>query len=141
MKQGIFLAILCTLLVTHISGCATLKIKNQADQLKNSITYYESALKWGRHEQVFHFHLTHDGKKPTLPNDYLKDFDFTHVKTLSTQLLPVSEKSTPEALVHMEVNYFNKAQGKIKEKIFKQTWWYNSEIQGWLIDGDFPKLE
>lgn len=141
MKRVIFLSLLYALLATHIYGCKTLKLQNQADQLKNAITYYGAALRWNRHKQAFSFHLTQDGKTPTINSDYLKDFRFTHFKILSKKLLPISENNVPEALVSVEINYFHTARGTIEKQILKQNWWYNSEIRGWLIDADFPKLE
>ena len=141
MKKSIALTILLAVLMTHISACKTLKSRDQADQLKNAVTYYGAALRWERHDQAFRFHLTQDGKTPTISSDYLKNFSITHFKILSKKLLPISEQNVPQALVHIEVDYFNKTQGKIKKRAFKQNWWYNSEIRGWLIDEDFPKLE
>ena len=142
MRLGILTSIVVAICIVSISGCRTLSAKNQADKLERSVTYYASALRWGRLQDAVNYHVTREGKSTQVNLEYLKQFGVTSLDVISKTMIPSAEKDgIVEADIVFEMSYFHKEQGTVRKLKLNQIWWYNAEIKHWLIETDFPEFK
>lgn len=145
MKSRFLQLIVVTMCLISISGCGAmgaLDSRNLADKLERSLTHYASALRWGRHREAVSFHVTRDGKTAEVYLDHIEQFSVTSFEFISKEIIPSSVKEgITEAIIIGEMKYFHKEQGTIRELDLTQIWWYNREINTWLIETDFPEFK
>lgn len=142
MKPGILVSIAVAICVMSISGCGTLSARNQADKLERSVTYYASALRWGRLQEAINYHMTQDGKSAEVNLEYLEQFSVTSLDVISKTIIPSAEKDgVTEADINFEMNYYHKEQGTVRKLKLNQVWWYSKKHNTWLIESDFPEFK
>ena len=128
---------LLVLVVILSAACTDLNIKNQADKLKSSLEDYGAALRWGRYNHAFAFHIDQDGKQPEIDLNALEKFSVTAFKPVD----PVLNAEATEATIPVEIDYYDEQYGTLKKFKYIQKWWFNTEVKRWFIASEFPQFE
>lgn len=128
---------LLVFLVILSAACSGLSIKNQADKLKTALDDYGAALRWGRYNYAYTFHIDQEGKQPEIDLDALEKFSVTAFKPVD----PVLNAEATEATIPVEIDYYEEQYGTLKKFKYIQKWWFNAEAKRWLIASEFPQFK
>ena len=128
---------LLVFVVILIAACANLSIKNQADKLKTTLDDYGAALRWGRYNYAYTFHIDQEGKQPLIDLNALENFSVTAFKPVD----PVLNAEGTEATIPVEIDYYDEQYGTLKKFKYIQKWWFNAEAKRWLIASEFPQFK
>jgi hypothetical protein len=134
MQAKKYLIVLVVILVTACSG---LNVKNQADKLRTALDDYGAALRWGRYNHAYVFHIDQQGKQPEVDLNALEKYSVTAFRPVD----PVLNEDATEATIPVEIDYYDEQYGTLKKFKYIQKWWFNAEIKRWLIASDFPIFE
>ncbi len=134
MKQLLFAT-----LIIALAGCGGFKKKQPAEHLKKAMTNYEVALRWSLYKKAVFYHKRRESGKPAaaVNIDAIKELRITGVDTPD---IVINDDQT-EAIVTVEISYYQQDYGIIKNMRFQQIWWYDPESEHWFTESDFPNLE
>ena len=132
----LILVLICAL--TLIVGCnGSSGVKKKGSALETAVEEYVAALRWGRYQNAYDYHIDEDGSKPAFPRDKLEEIRVTgHAIFEKT----VNEELT-EATVKGELQYYNTEYGTIKKTPLDQIWWYEPESKQWFLKGKMPSFK
>ncbi len=119
-----------------LTACQNVKDKNKMNNLEESVTSYEIALRWAEHESAYSYHVDEEGVKPETDLDRLKEISVTGIEVLEKLVHEDKDK----AKIRMIVKYYFKDQGTLKTLKLEQDWWYSEENKQWFIKTDFPNF-
>ena len=129
--------LLCLFALVLCSACMeTLNVKNQADKLSVALDHYAADLRWGRYREAYGYHVHRDGTKSKVDLEHLEGFSVTSC----TPIEPAMNADATEAVVPIEMKYYNEQYGTLRTYKETQKWWFNAELKMWLIETDFPDL-
>ena len=116
---------------------ANMNIRNQADRLGTALNVYGAALRWGRYNQAYGYHVQRDGTQPQVNMDRLENFSVTSF----TPTDPVLNADGTEAVVPIEIKYYDEQYGTLRTLKETQIWWFNAKAKMWYTESDFPALK
>ncbi len=129
--------ILMLLTLIAMTGCAGANLKNQADKLNTALTQYGVALRWGHYNQAISYHMNRDGEQPLVDRNHLDHYNVTAFRPID----PVVNEDGTAATIPIEIDYYDKEYGTLRNIKEIQYWWYNEESRRWLIESDFPAFK
>ena len=130
----VFVFILC---VACADMRANMNIRNQADRLNTALLAYGADLRWDRYKKAFDYHVKRDGTRPQVNMDRLENFSVTSF----TPVDPVLNADGTEAVVPIEIKYYDEQNGKLRTLKETQVWWFNAKAKMWNTESDFPALK
>ena len=113
---------------------ANLNIRNQADGLGTALDVYGADLRWGRYQHAYTFHLTRDGKQPQFSMEQLENYSVTSFRPSD----PILNADATEAVIPVEIDYYNEQYGMVRKFKDTQKWWFNAKEKKWFTESDFP---
>ena len=116
---------------------ANLNISNQADKLNTALIAYGEDLRWGRYNLAYGYHVQRDGTHPPVNMDRLENFSVTSF----TPIGPVLNADGTEAVVPIEIKYYDDQYGTLRTLKETQTWWFNAKAKTWYTESYFPALK
>ncbi len=125
------------LLVSICSACTALNTQNQQDKFETSIGQYGAALRWGRYNEAYSFHIRKDETQPEVDLEKLEKFSVASFKILERTVNP----ETTEIILLVEIGYYDEQFGTLRKMKQKQIWWFNEKIKRWLTEADYPDLK
>ena len=129
--------LLMLVVLAVLPGCESLNIKNQADKLRTSLDHYGAALRWDRINEVYAFHVTRDGKQPEVDLEKVENYSVSSFKPID----PVLNAEATEAVVAVEIDYYDEQYGTLRKLKETQHWWFNAEKKLWFTDSAFPAFK
>lgn len=129
----IILLISCSIL----SSCGRYGNNKKMENLEQSITSYEVALRWALYEEAYRYHVSEDGEKPEFDLDSLQDIKVSGIDITNR----IVNKDKNEAHVKGVVRYFNRNTGTERKIKLEQKWWYDEDRKQWFIDSEYPELK
>ena len=127
----VFALVLC-------SACMeTMNVKNHTDRLSLALNHYGADLRWGRYVEAYAYHVNRDGIKPLVNMDRLEGFSITSFTPVETAL----NADATEAVVPIEIKYYDEQYGTLRTLKETQKWWFNATLNMWLIESNFPDLK
>ena len=121
-------------LVCLLSACQNVKEKKIMQNLEQSVTSYEVALRWAEHEVAYSYHVDPEGIRPETDLDRLKEISVTGIEVLEKLVKDTKD----EAIIRVVIKYYFKDEGTVRTLKLQQEWWYSEENQQWFIKSDFP---
>jgi len=130
---------LLLMLALVLSGACmeSMNIRNQADRLSMALDQYGADLRWGRYNQAYVYHINHDGVRPEVNLERLEDFSVTSF----TPSGPVLNADATEAVVPIEIKYYEKQYAMLRTLKETQKWWFDAKTKSWFVESDFPFLK
>jgi len=122
------------LLATILSGCASMDERKKTVLLGNATRHYESAIRWGDYATANAFRLQDSADAPATSPENLKRFRVTSYETLNSVL---NEDET-EALIVVQIRYYDEERMKEVTLTDRQTWKYDTEAGLWQLDSPLP---
>jgi hypothetical protein len=130
----VFILILC-------GACSEMRsnmnVRNQADRLNSALNTYGADLRWGRYNFAYDYHVQRDGTQPQVNLERLENFSVTSF----TPINPVLNADGTEAVIPIEIKYYDEQYGTLRTFKETQLWWFNAESKTWNIESDFPALK
>lgn len=114
-----------------------LKIRNQADRLAMALDHYGADMRWGRYNKAYGYHLNRDGARPEANLDRLEGFSITSF----TPDDPILNADATEAVVSIEIKYYDEQYGTLRDLKETQKWWFDAKAKSWFVESDFPFLK
>jgi hypothetical protein len=127
-----FIALL--LMAAFLSGCATMDERKKTVTLDRTTRQYESAIRWGDYEAANAYRLQEGTGAPTPNPASLKPFRVTAYEILSTML----NADETEALIVVQINYYDEDRMKVETLTDRQTWKYDADLEVWYLDSPLP---
>lgn len=115
----------------------SMNVRNQSDRLAMALDHYGADLRWGRYSQAYTYHVNREGKKPQLNLERLEGFSVTSF----TPADPVLNADATEAVIPVEIKYYEKQYAMLRTVKETQTWWFDAKTNTWYIESDFPTLK
>ena len=135
MKKLIIVLLGITIL--SLTGCNSSGTRKKMETLEDSINQYAFALRWGRYEDAYNYHIDEQGNKAEMHLDRLEPIRVTgfHIieKTVNAELT--------EAMVKGDLNYYHNEYGTLRKAPLEQTWWYREEDKKWYLKTPFPEFK
>jgi hypothetical protein len=125
------------LLAALLGGCASMDERKKTVTLSTATRHYESAIRWGDYETAEAFRIQEDAGAVTPDPESLKRFRVTSYETLSTLL---NEDDT-EALVVVQIRYYDEERMKEVTLTDRQTWKYDPELVQWFLYSPLPAFQ
>ena len=122
-----------TLLIAACNGIST---RQKGEGLATAMDEYIASLRWGRFDSAKAFHLGKDDTQPQIDSSKL---EYIRVTGHTVKKKTVNE-ALDEAVVEIEMEYYNNEYGTLKKIIIKQAWWYHHKAKSWYLSSDFPKF-
>ena len=119
-----------------LTACNRYQTQKKLDNLEESITSYEVALRWAQHQDAYSYHVSPNGTQPPANLDRLQEISVTGIDITDK----VINDDQTKANIKGVIRFFNKNQGTEKKIKLDQTWWYSEENKQWYIDGEFPNF-
>ena len=119
------------------TACAGLKVKDQSYGLTLALEQYGADLRWGRYRQAYIFHVNRDGQQPQFSVEQLENFSVTSFKPSD----PILNADATEAVIPVEIDYYNEQYGRVLKFKDTQKWWFNIKEKKWYTESDFPVLK
>lgn len=120
-----------------ITGCAGANLRNQVDKLNNTLTQYGVALRWAHYSQAISYHVNQDGEQALVDRNYLERFNVTSFRPID----PIVNEDGTEATIPIEIDYYDKEYGTLRNIKETQYWWFDEESKRWLIESGFPAFK
>jgi hypothetical protein len=120
-----------------LTGCAGANLKNQMDKLNTALTQYGVALRWGHYHQAISYHMNRAGEQPLVDKTNLEHYNVTAFRPVD----PVVNEEGTEATIPIEIDYYDKEYGVLRNIKETQYWWYNEETKRWLTESAFPAFK
>ena len=114
-----------------------MNVRNSADRLNTALNHYGADLRWGRYHQAYGYHATREGKKPQVDMERLESFSVTSF----TPIDPVLNTDATEAVVPIEIKYYDEQYGTLRDLKETQKWWLDAKTKTWYTESDFPTLK
>lgn len=124
-------------LVLICSACAAMKAQNQIDKFELSLRQYSSALRWGHWSEAYSYHISKDKKQPEMLIENLERFSVASFTVLDRNISPEGD----EAIIVVNIKYYDEQIGTLRNIKQQQVWWYNTEVKRWLTESDFPEFK
>ena len=134
MKSKAYLVMIFCVLITACSG---MEVRNQVDKLEAALEEYGAALRWGRINMAYAYHVYRDGEQPEFDLTKMENYSVTDFKPVS----PVVNEDGTEATVPVEIDYYDEQYGTLRKIKYTQLWWYREESKRWYIESDFPDFK
>lgn len=119
-----------------IAACNGISTRKKGDGLITAMDEYVAALRWGRFDSAKAFHLGKDDTQPQIDSSQL---EYIRVTGHTVKKKTINE-ALDEAVVEIEMEYYNNEYGTLKKIIIKQAWWYHHKANSWYLSSDFPKF-
>ena len=119
------------------TGCAGSNLRNQVDKLNTALTQYGVALRWAHYNKAISYHVNRDGEQALVDKDHLERFNVTGIRPVD----PIVNEDGTEATIPIEIDYYDKEYGTLRNIKETQYWWYDEESKRWLIESDFPAFK
>jgi hypothetical protein len=119
-----------------LTACAGANLRNQADKLNTALTQYGVALRWAHYNQAISYHVNREGERALVDMDHLARFNITGFRPVD----PVVNEDGSEATIPIEIDYYDKEYGTLRNIREIQYWWFDEESNRWLIESDFPSF-
>ena len=113
---------------------ANMNIRNHADGLSTTLDEYGADLRWGRYRQAYTYHIHHDGTQPQFNLEQLENYSVTSFRPAN----PVLNSDATEAVIPVEIEYYNEQYGMVRKFKDTQKWWFNGKEEKWFTEADFP---
>lgn len=126
--------ILAIFIMVTMNSCAGANIKNQAEMLKNTLTQYGAALRWAHYNQAISYHINRNGEQALVDKSHLERFNVTGFRPID----PVINEDGTEATIPIEIDYYDKEYGTLRNIQETQYWWFDEASKRWLIESEFP---
>lgn len=126
--------ILLLFALVAMTGCAGANLKNQVDKLNTALTQYGVALRWAYYNQAISYHVNREGEQALVDRNHLEHFNVTAFRPVD----PVVNEDGTEATIPVEIDYYDKEYGTLRNIKLIQYWWYNEESKRWFIESEFP---
>jgi len=120
-----------------LAGCSRIKKKDQAARLKDTLTAYTGAIRWGHYETARAFAKPRDGAAVTLDPAALAGLKVTGY---SVRINRVNEEGD-EANVSLSFTYYQETRGTVRTAVQDATWYYEEAGERWLLDGGLPDFQ
>jgi len=122
------------LLATFLSGCASMDERKKTVLLDRSTRNYESAIRWGDYATANVYRLQGSADAQATSPENLKRFRVTSYETLNT----VINKDETEALIVVQIKYYDEDRMQEVTLTDRQTWKYDTEAGLWHLDSPLP---
>lgn len=120
------------LLVTLLTGCATLDEKKKEQQFDDIIRTYEHAIRWGDFATATAFQRLEQTATPqAIPSDSIR---VTSYRQLNTQMQADGE----EVRVTVKIDYYNTDTLKVVTLTDNQVWKFDPDETAWYITTPLP---
>ena len=127
-----FIALL--LLATLLSGCASMDERKKTTLLDTATRHYESAIRWGDYATANSYRLQDSADALATNPENLKRFRVTSYDTLNTVL----NTDETDALVVVQIKYYDEERMKEVTLTDRQHWKYDTEAGLWHLDSPLP---
>lgn len=114
-----------------------MKIRGQADKLAMTLDDYGADMRWGRYNKAYGYHVNTDGTKPEADLDRLEGFSVTSF----TPGDAILNADVTEAVVPIEIKYYDEQYGMLRSLKQTQKWWFDVKSKSWFVESDFPYLK
>jgi len=122
------------LLATFLSGCASMDERKKTVLLDRTTRNYEGAIRWGDYATANVYRLQDSTDAQATSPANLKRFRVTSYETLNS----VINKDETEALIVVQIRYYDEERMKEVTLTDRQTWKYDSEAELWQLDSPLP---
>jgi len=120
------------LLVTLLTGCATLDEKKKEQHFDDTIRVYEHAIRWADFATAASFQRLEQAATPqAIPPDSIR---VTSYRQLNAQVLADGE----EVRVSVKIDYYNSDTLKVVTLTDNQVWKFDPDESAWYITTPLP---
>ncbi len=120
------------LLVTLLTGCATLDEKKKEQYFNDTIRVYEQAIRWSDFATAASFQRLEQTVTPqAIPSDSIR---VTSYRQMNAQILADGE----EVRVSVQIDYYNSDTFKVVTLTDNQVWKYDADETVWYITTPLP---
>lgn len=120
-----------------MTGCAGANLKNQVDKLNDALTQYGVALRWGHYNKAVSYHINRNGEQALVDPEHMKRFNVTGFRPID----PIVNEAGTAATISMEIDYYDKEYGTLRNIRETQYWWFDEKSKLWLIESGFPSFK
>ena len=120
-----------------LCACEAMKSKEQVKRLDTVLKEYDKSLRWSEYRSAANFHVSREEIPLPVDIEHVKKFSVTGIKVLQKTINP----EITEAIVLIEISYYNKEYGTVNSIRQEQHWWRVPDKNIWLIESDFPEFE
>ncbi len=125
--------VLCAMMLS----CGGLEKKDRVDRLEYTLQQYGAALRWGRYNEAADLRQLR-GSRP-------KEVDFDSLENIRVTSYVIKERlvtaDQTEAVVTVEIDFYQEDLVVIQKIEDKQVWWYEEERRRWWLDGELPDFK
>lgn len=119
-------------MVLSLSSCQTISERSRANELQDTLSAYESTIRWGALVKAQDFR---DPEKPVWQPSPMPDrLRVTHYEVIQGPSMLEEDKAVQTALIQ----YVFENEQVVREVMDQQIWRYNEELERWLLDSDPP---
>jgi hypothetical protein len=122
------------ILLGLLAACSNLNTRNQVDRLHLQLNAYGADLRWGRYSQAYKLHRDQHGNRIEVDLEQLEKYSVTSFRPVD----PVVNDDGTEAVIPVEIDYYDEQYGDLRKIKTTQRWWLNKEEKIWYIESDFP---
>ena len=102
--------------------------------LEETIQMFSNSVKFAYHDEIYRFQQLPGGNRIDYNVNQLAKYRIIDYKNLSKLL----SDDGITARVISELKYYQIDDGKMKQTIFEQSWWYNPILNKWFLKTPFP---
>ena len=119
-----------------VVGCESMKKKEQASRLDQSLKAYAGSIRWGNFETAAAFAVPRKGVNTVNP----ATLDGIKVTGYVVRVSSVSEDAK-EANVHLSFSYYDETRGTVGAIDQDASWYFDPERKNWLMDDSLPRFK
>ncbi len=120
-----------------LTGCAGVAIRNNTDKLNSTLKEYGADMRWGRMNYAYNYHVNREGTRPVVDLEALEQFNVTGFRPVD----PVLNDEATEAVVPVEIDYYDREYGTVRKIKTTQNWYFDPEAKNWLTESAFPEFK
>lgn len=127
-------AIVLSLFVTILGGCASAEKDERADAFKSSTKQYGALIRWGKYSNAMNFLKTRDGEILRFDPSPLEGIKVTRYRIISVK----QHADEVGASVVAKIDYYHDTNFSVHTIVDVQDWWYDEEAKQWFVNGALP---
>ncbi|NOR69560.1 MAG: hypothetical protein GQ532_07670 [Methylomarinum sp.] len=126
------------LLCIGLVGCSSTIDYRGRNKFEPRIKAFAHTIRWSQFDDAQGFIRKRNNQIPNQDLDYLEQIKVTKYEPLAEQSQIVSDEQTLEKTTTYKIDFYHKANYKIKSQQYEQLWWYDDTVGAWFLDSDLP---
>ncbi len=121
------------MVMLSLAGCAS--VPEELEALDTTLKNYEKSMLWSEYDYILTSHVN-ENLSPQ-QHEQLKSIKVTSYDVLRSKLLPGGKKFVQL----VDVKYYNKSYGVVRELRIDQEWVYEVDRKAWVLLTPFPAFK